>query len=291
MRAWLLALVVAIAGSGAPVLAQDVSRDGREQITVEIPEPGETQELTLRDGSRLFGRVVSVEADVIVFRTTAGADLTVDLAGVAALRVVRGRVVNHEFVPADPNATRLLFGPTARSLEAGQGYLAVYEILMPFVQVGLTDRISFGAGTPLVFGGDTSHPFWISPKAQVFDGTRAQVAVGLLHIFAGGDDQVGIAYGVTTIGHEDDAVTIGAGYGYETSGGGGSVVVMVGGEHRVSRRLKLVTENYVWEGASGILSGGVRFIGDRLSADLGLVMPVGDDGFFAFPVVSFAWSF
>jgi hypothetical protein len=136
-------------------------------VAVALPGPGETQELTLRDGSRLFGRVVSVEPD------------------------------------------------------------------------------------------------------------RAKVAVGLLHISAGGDDQVGVAYGVTTIGRDDDAVTIGAGYGYETSGGGGAVVVMVGGEHRVSRRLKLVTENYVWEGPSGILSGGVRFIGDHLSADLGLVAPLG----------------
>jgi len=66
---------------------------------------------------------------------------------------------------------------------------------------------------------------------------------------------------------------------------------MVGGERRLSRRLKFVTENYVWEGPSGIISGGVRFIGDRLSADVGLAVPIVDDGFFAFPVVNFVWAF
>ena len=286
------ALVALLACSALP--APVTAGTGAAQASsaaVTMPGPGETQELTLRDGSRLYGRVISIEPDEIIFRTLAGVDVTVCRSDIGGLRVVRGRVVDGVFVPADPNATRLFFGPTARSLEAGHGYLAVYEILMPFVQVGLTDRISFGAGAPLVFGGDTTHPFWISPKAQVFDSPRAKVAVGLLHIFAEDDDQVGIAYGVTTIGHEDSAMTIGAGYGYETSGGGGAAVVMVGGERRVSRRLKVVTENYVWEGPSGILSGGVRFIGDRLSADLGLVVPLSDDGFFAFPIVNFVWSF
>jgi len=260
-------------------------------VAVTMPGPGETQELTLRDGSRLYGRVVSIEPDRVVFRTTAGVDVTIGQTDIWALRVVRGRVVDGVFLPADPNATRLFFGPTARSLDRGQGYLAVYEIVMPFVQVGLTDRISFGAGTPLVFGSGTTHPFWISPKAQVVDRARTQVAVGLLHVFAGEDDEVGIAYGVATIGHDDSAATIGAGYAYETGDGGGSAVVMIGGEHRISRRVKFVTENYVWEGPTGILSAGVRFIGDRLSADLGLVVPVASDEFFAFPIVNFVWSF
>lgn len=102
---------------------------------------------------------------------------------------------------------------------------------------------------------------------------------------------MGIAYGVTTVGDEDSAVTIGAGYAYETGDGGGGAVVMVGGEHRIHRRLKFITENYLWKGGSGLVSGGVRFIGDRLSADLGLVVPITDDGFFAFPIVNFVWAF
>lgn len=292
MSAGSFALVALLACAAPPVLHAGSAGPAQEAgVVVTLPQPGETQELTLRDGSRLFGRVIAVEPDAIVFQTTAGVEITFQLADVAALQVVRGRVVNHEFRPADPNATRLLFGPTARSLEAGHGYVAVYEIMMPFVQVGLTDRISFGGGTPLFFGDETTHPFWISPKAQVFDGARTQVAVGWLHISAGGDDQLGIAYGVTTIGHEDSALTVGAGYGYASSSSGGSLVVMVGGERRLSRHLKFVTENYVWEGPAGILSGGIRFIGDRLSADLGLAAPVGGDGFFAFPTVNFVWAF
>jgi energy-converting hydrogenase Eha subunit B len=65
---------------------------------------------------------------------------------------------------------------------------------------------------------------------------------------------------------------------------------MVGGEHRVSRRIKLVTENYVFPDG-GLVSGGVRFLGERLSVDLGLVSPVGAGGFVAVPMVNFVWKF
>jgi energy-converting hydrogenase Eha subunit B len=70
----------------------------------------------------------------------------------------------------------------------------------------------------------------------------------------------------------------------------GSAVVMVGGERRVTRRMKLLTENYVFDDGA-ILSAGVRFIGDRLSADLGLAVPIGAEESIVFPVVNFVWLF
>jgi hypothetical protein len=65
---------------------------------------------------------------------------------------------------------------------------------------------------------------------------------------------------------------------------------MVGGEYRVGRRLKLITENYVYDGG-GIVIAGVRFVGDHLSADFGLASPVGVGELYAFPMVNFVWRF
>lgn len=43
---------------------------------------------------------------------------------------------------------------------------------------------------------------------------------------------------------------------------------MVGGANQVSRSIALVTENYLYTGSSStVLSGGVRFIGEKLSVD------------------------
>jgi hypothetical protein len=52
-----------------------------------------------------------------------------------------------------------------------------------------------------------------------------------------------------------------------------------------------MTENYVWQSGDGVVSGGVRFLGDHVSADVGLAFPIGTGEFFAFPVVNFVYVF
>jgi ribonucleotide monophosphatase NagD (HAD superfamily) len=66
---------------------------------------------------------------------------------------------------------------------------------------------------------------------------------------------------------------------------------MLGGERRVRNNLKLITENYLWRGGQGILSGGVRFVGDRFATDIALVAPIGMDMIFVFPVLNFVYVF
>lgn len=247
-------------------------------------------EMVLRDGSRAFGTIERETEEEVVFRTHAGALVTAKRAEIALLRRVAGRIEEGEFYRADTQRTRLFFAPTARSLGRGQVSLGVYQILAPFVQVGVTDRLSVGGGTPLVFGLDEStRPFWLTPKFQVYNGGTGQIAVGALHMLNVSGESLGIAYGVGTFGSTDNALSVGVGLAYADAARGG--VVMVGGERRVRPNLKLITENYVWRNG-GIVSGGVRFLGERLSADLGLAAPFGDDRvFFAFPVVNFVYVF
>ena len=141
--------------------------------------------------------------------------------------------------------------------------------------------------------GATSHdgarPVWFTPKLQVLASENVQAAAGIIHITGVEDLNAGIAYGVATLGPEDQAATIGLGYAY--SGDDRSAIFMVGGEYRGSRRIKWITENWFWGGSgNGFVSGGVRFLGERLTADLSLVVPLFEETI-AFPVVSFSWSF
>jgi len=103
-------------------------------------------ELRLRDGSVIYGVVQSETPDRVVVRTLAGGIVEVNRAQIASLAPARGEVVDGQFWASDSNATRLLFSPTGRSLRKGQGYIGVYEFLLPFVQVGVTERFSMGAG-------------------------------------------------------------------------------------------------------------------------------------------------
>lgn len=255
-------------------------------------KPATLHELVLRDGSRMYGAVESETDTEIVFRTHVGASLTLRRADVVSLKKVSGTLRADEFLPPDPNATRLFFAPTGRSLKRGQTYVGVFEFLMPFVQVGVTDRISIGGGTPLLFGfGDESdRPFWLTPKVQIVDTDRTQLAAGMFHVFAGRDDGGGIAYTVLTHGTDVKSFTGGLGLSYANDGAR-AVVVMLGGEGRIGRGVKAITENYLWEGGKGIITGGFRFFGERVSADLALGVPIGVDGFVMFPVVNFVYVF
>jgi len=73
--------------------------------------------------------------------------------------------------------------------------------------------------------------------------------------------------------------------------GGRAGLIMVGGERQVRRNLKVMTENYLWKNGNGVASAGVRFFGQRLSADLALGIPIGTDEFIAFPIVNFVYLF
>ena len=249
-----------------------------------------TQEIRLRDGTTAVGRVDAVDGARVTFRTLAGATLTIDAADIVSLTTVEGRASGTEFWKDDPNPTRLFFGPTGRPLKRGDVYLGVYEIFIPFVQVGITDRFSIGGGTPLIFGGGGDRPFWLTPKFTVIARPKTQVAVGAMHMMNIDGDSLGVAYGAMTQGTRDTAFTVGVGYAYEEFEDSGAPVVMIGGEHRVHRHVKLVTENYVFR-EGGIASAGVRFMTGRLSADLGLATPLGVDDVFVFPMVNFVWTF
>ncbi len=270
--------------------ADALSQDAAPQIIV--TPAGVTDELMLRDGTRAYGRVEHSDRGLVTFMTTAGATIEVQAAEIVSVHAVNGRVVAGEFRRVDPNPTRLFFGPTGRSLKRGSGYFGVYEILLPFVQVGLTDRISFGAGTPLIFGDGSAHPLWITPKAQLYAGESVQASVGVMHFLNVGDGNFGVAYVVGTKGTTDSAVTGGVGYAYDRSydNKNGAAVVMVGAEHRVTRGMKILSENYIFNGG-GILTGGVRWMGERFAADLALVVPIDGETAIAFPLVNIVYSF
>jgi hypothetical protein len=276
------------------VMALLVAAPARAQAGSASTAAQQTYELRLVDGSVLFGTVVQEGPTEVVFRSISGVEIRVPRENIVMLRRARGEVVEGSFYPSDPNATRLLFAPTGRSLRRGEGYLGVYYFVMPFVQVGLTDRISVGGGTPLIFGFDEGQrPFWLTPKVQVLNRPRLKAAAGVMHIVVPSEATIGIAYGVVTSGSADAAVTVGVGAGYARSDGesNATAILMVGGERRVHRGVKLLTENYIWQGGDGIVSGAVRFYGERLSADLGLFVPLGIGDFFAAPFVNFVWAF
>ena len=186
----------------------------------------------------------------------------------------------------DPNPTRLLFAPTARALPRGRGYVALYEVVMPFVTVAASDRFLLSGGTPYVPGA-IGKVWWFAPKLNVLSRGDTDLALGTL-AFAFEDETAGILYLVGTKGSPDRAVSGALGYGFADGALADTPALMLGLEQRVSESVKLISESYYFDG-EGLLGFGVRFFGTRLSADVGIGFATAAVDSWA-PLVNFAYS-
>ena len=261
------------------------------QAPPDIPAPSDTiHEVRLGDGSVIFARVLEFDQERVIFETVGGARLDVERTGIEGIRPARGQAVDGEFRTEDPGGTRLFFTSTGRSLERGESYVGTYVVILPFAAVGVTDRFTIVGGAPVLLG--ELEPFYLGPKMQVLRRTEAQVSLGTLAFFVD-HEVVGVAYGVGTFGNTDDAVSAGIGYFYSGDEVLNEPAFMVGGETRASRRIKLITENYILPEEVGvILSGGVRVIGDRFNTEIGILAGVsGDEAGCCVPLINFSYSF
>lgn len=285
-------LLVLLVFAGAPRLTQ-------AQATVAPVAADSTVEVRLRDGSVLYGRIVERSESKVVILTSGGVRIELDMIQVASIRNVTNRGRDGRYWPPDPNASRLFFTATARPLAKGEGYLSSYFIFFPMVGYGITDRITLAAGTPIIPGA-FGEIWYLAPKMTLLNREKLSVAVGALGFWAPFEadigSSVGIAYTAATYGSRDHALTLGAGWGYISDEGTADLssrpVFMLGGETRRAASLKLITENwFTVDGGSldGLSSFGVRFIGERLSTDLGIIKPIGGWGYF--PMVNFVYAF
>ncbi|MDA0684887.1 MAG: hypothetical protein O3A57_10755 [Bacteroidetes bacterium] len=253
-------------------------------------------EIELRDGSILRGRIVSETDSIIVFETLTGITVEVAVTDVVRRRQVSGRMSDEKFVTFDPNATRLLFGPTAKALSAGSGYLAAHELFFLSGAVGLGGKLTLMGGASIIPGAPEQLVF-IAPKFTVHERENRAFAVGfMVGTITGVSGYGGILYGVGTFGPPDQSLSVGTGFLF----GGGEVhdspIIMLGGQKQLSSRVKLLTENYAMPTETGgaLLSFAVRFIGGRLTTDLGGVTEsslLDEGGFPVLPWLAFTLHF
>ena len=266
----ILALVSGLAVA-APASAQDTTSTANARPTAE----GSIAVLTLRDGSVLQGRVLEVTPTHVRFASSLGETLVLRTS-IRELRVASGEQVRDgEVWPEDPSRTRLFFAPTGRTLRQSEAYFADAYIFFPSFQIGVSNSFSLGAGMSIFPGvGLDNQIYYLTPKLGVFASPRLNVSVGALVAGAAlvsDNSPFGIGYGVATFGGEHSNFTAGGGLAYSRDAvASTSPLLMGGGVVRTSRNIALVSENYLLLGddAIGLFSGGVRFIGERLSVDL-----------------------
>lgn len=266
-----------------------VTKDLRSKMTV--PDSAHMQIVTLRDGSTIFGRIVAVNADTVTFQTGAG-----------SMQLAAGAIREVKEIPAsdmregsywfpNPNSTRLFFAPSGQMLKKGEGYVSDYELFFPGIAYGLTDNISIGGGVSLIPASASDQAYYFTPKVGFSVTDKVHLAAGVL--FAGTKGGTGgVYYAVGTLGDGNGSVTLGGGYGFA----GGKIerkpVGMLGAEKRISRRISIVTENYLLPVSTDniLYSFGLRFMGEKITTDLAL-FNVANSRIIGIPWVDFVFRF
>lgn len=290
MRPVLLAAIVGVVSAVAPAgsLAQ-----GRPVPELRVtPDTTAVEEVTLRDGTTLIGRIVRIGEGGVTVRTLGGLEVMVQPGDIIGVRPLYGSVRSGEFWEEDPSDSRLFLGPTARVPRAGRGYFGVYELVVASGAVGLGAQTMLAGGVSLIPGLDLDEQvFYLAPKVQVVNLPSVQAAAGLFWVKPGtSEPSAGLVFGSVTGGSRDAALSVGLAYPFAARGGfADEPLVILGGELRADRRLKFISENWIVPGSDGmVLSLGFRIIAKHLTVEAGAAT-VTDGG--VLPIVNFsaAW--
>ena len=254
--------------------------------------------VTLTDGSEIIGTIQRQMQDSIQFRTVSGVSMAIPQRNVAEIDSLSGLVEGGRYRRVDPNRSRLFLSPTARPLRAGEGYVSDIMLFFPYLSVGVADFLSLGGGMTL-FPGATAQLYYLAPKISIpVGGESVHLGAGVLYsnVTAGDFDGLGMAYGMVTAGSPFASVTLGVGKGFVAGGFAETYTIMLGGEAQISNSVALLTENWIPTGSDvQVISFGVRFFGEHLSADLGFFRIVttgsGWDGFPFVPWLGFSYHF
>src|SRR5262245_13620088 len=116
----------------------------------------------------------------------------------------------------DVRAQQLIIGPTAQAMKQGDVSISLSALVGgPTIQVGVTDRVSIGAGAPMLIPGvSPADHLVVTPKVQLFSSGKTNVAVGAAHVLNRDEPDGGIAYSVVTRGTSNASVTAGVLCGY-----------------------------------------------------------------------------
>lgn len=252
--------------------------------------------IRMKDGSVLLARIVDQSEDRLKIVTAGGVALELPRDKVDRIDTSGDSVT--ESRPSDSNYTRLLFAPTGRPLAKGAGYFSDHYVVFPSVAYGLTDNLSISGGVSIIPElGLGEQLFYVGPRFGKQFSDRFAVSAGALWARGGEgeEDQLTVGFAMATFGQPDKSLTLGAGLArtverytewryvngrqwFETVRDvSHTPLIVVGGTVRLSRRLALVSENWLILHEDFRLSEqpfavGLRFLGDKLSSDVGLIL-------------------
>ncbi len=252
--------------------------------------------LETNDGNEFVGNIVSEDSAKVVIKTDVYGELPIRKDAITSrTEIDSSKIIKGKLWGDNPQATRYLWTPNGYGLKAGEGYYQNIWVLYNQVSVGITNNISFSAGTiPLFLFGAEATPIWIIPKFSIpIKKDEVNLSIGA---FAGtilGEDDMnfGLAFSTITIGNRNQNLNFGLGWGFSSDGWAKKPHINVSAMARLTANGYFLTENYYIPVGGDfdllVLSLGYRYMIKKVGIDFGLYMPFSNemDSFVAIPTI------
>lgn len=288
-RLYILLLLALLCGGRAS--AQEIGGEG-----VPPASPEEFDEILLKDGSLLLGRVVEESADLVVIETASLGRLEIPRAQIErlALRDAPAGVF------ADPDQNTIMFCPTPATLPRGDAYFRDFELFLLNVGYGVTGALDLSFGTLFPVSAEV-FMLSVGAKWRLVDRDASGLGLALTGSFTVLDEtQFGAIGGVAGLGNRRNSLNLSVNRTYDDDGNSETVFI-VGGDAQMGRRTKIFAEYFSSsslledeeDDLSGFINIGFRFFGERHSFSLSGFRPLGEDldSFVAFPMVMYSQHF
>ena len=290
MTRLLLLLLLALLCSG-PASAQEIGGKGAP-----LPSPARFDEILLKDGSLLLGRIIEEGADLVIIETASLGRLEIPRANIE--RLARRDAPAGIF--PDPDQNTIMFCPTPATLPKGDAYFRDFELFLLNVGFGATGNLDLSFGTLFPVSTDV---FMLSmgAKFRLVDRDSSGIGLALTGSYTLLDEtRFGAFGGVVGIGNRSNSLNLSVNYTYDDDGETETVYI-VGGDVQTGRRGKFFAEYFSSssllededDDLSGFINIGFRFFGQRHSFSLSAFRPLSDDldSFVAFPMIMYSQHF
>ena len=272
------------------------ARVGADGAILETAEEAPLDEVLLRDGTLLFGRVVSQDAATLVIETGSLGLVTLPMQSVAEIRGGR----QGKSFSRDPDYNSIMFCPTPATLPAGSGYFRDFELFILNFGYAVTDELNLSVATlfPISttwLGGAFGAKYMLLDREEHPLGLALSGGITLLR----DEDAFGAIGVIAGVGDRRSSVNLNLNWSWGTEGDANAAFLLAA-DFTTTRRSKAFVEygngTSLWENSDdfrGFLNAGIRFYGDNLSFSMSGFRPLQDnfDGLLAWPMIMFSKHF
>jgi len=259
-----------------------VKVNAQQNITGEVSK---TYQITLNDGSTISGKLLSITNNEVVIASGSLGEIRLQKEKIKSMILVSSfneKISGIWF--SNPNPTKYLLGNSAIPLEKNTGYYQNTWIFFNSFSYAFTGNFSISGGFEifsLMAGEDGPYAFFINPKVSFKVADNFYVGGNVLYAntLKTVDDFKGLGTlnGFCTYGNNNNNITAVLGWGWADGEFSSKPLITISGMTRVSKRIAFVSENWLIPGAGsnggyyGILSYGIRFLGEKTSIDLAFI--------------------